>query len=84
MHRLALWHFNKSYIFATHAGLFASFSCKFRENCFFDISIGGAKAERIVFKLNDDIVPKTAAKYERATIIYYAHLSRIQLVPHFQ
>ncbi|KAG8700179.1 peptidyl-prolyl cis-trans isomerase cpr6 [Ceratobasidium sp. 394] len=32
-------------------------------NCFFDITIGGAPAGRIVFKLYDDVVPKTTANF---------------------
>ncbi|KAG8718151.1 cyclophilin peptidyl-prolyl cis-trans isomerase Cyp2 [Ceratobasidium sp. 394] len=32
-------------------------------NCFFDITIGGAPSGRIVFKLYDDVVPKTAANF---------------------
>lgn len=32
-------------------------------NVFFDITIGGQPAGRIVFKLYDDIVPKTAANF---------------------
>ena len=31
--------------------------------CFFDISIGGKKAGRIVFALRSDIVPKTAENF---------------------
>lgn len=32
-------------------------------NTYFDITIGGAPAGRIVFKLYDDVVPKTAANF---------------------
>jgi len=32
-------------------------------NCFFDIQIGGKAAGRIVFKLYDETVPKTAANF---------------------
>jgi peptidyl-prolyl isomerase D len=34
-----------------------------RTKCFFDITIGGAPAGRIVFELYDDIVPKTALNF---------------------
>jgi len=34
-----------------------------RSTVFFDMSIGGASAGRIVFELYDDIVPKTAANF---------------------
>jgi len=34
-----------------------------RSAVFFDMSIGGASAGRIVFELYDDIVPKTAANF---------------------
>ena len=33
------------------------------QNCFFDISIDGAPSGRIVFKLYDDVVPKTTANF---------------------
>jgi peptidylprolyl isomerase len=33
------------------------------ENCYFDISIGGAPAGRITFKLYDDVVPKTTRNF---------------------
>ena len=32
-------------------------------NCYFDISIGGQPAGRVVFKLYDDVVPKTAKNF---------------------
>ena len=32
-------------------------------NCFFDVSIAGKAIGRIVFKLYDDVVPKTAANF---------------------
>ncbi|KAG8696728.1 peptidyl-prolyl cis-trans isomerase cpr6 [Ceratobasidium sp. 395] len=32
-------------------------------NCFFDVTIGGQPAGRIVFKLYDDAVPKTTANF---------------------
>ncbi|KAG9118436.1 peptidyl-prolyl cis-trans isomerase cpr6 [Ceratobasidium sp. 392] len=32
-------------------------------DCYFDITIGGKGAGRIVFKLYDDVVPKTAANF---------------------
>lgn len=35
----------------------------FGSNCFFDITINGAPAGRITFKLYDDVVPKTAANF---------------------
>jgi peptidyl-prolyl isomerase D len=34
-----------------------------RPRCFFDITIGGQKAGRIVFSLYSDIVPKTAENF---------------------
>lgn len=34
-----------------------------RSNVYFDIAINGAPAGRIVFKLFDDVVPKTAANF---------------------
>lgn len=32
-------------------------------NCYFDVNIGGQQAGRVVFKLYDDVVPKTAANF---------------------
>lgn len=40
-----------------------SSSAKEAANVFFDISIGNAPARRVVFKLYDDVVPKTAANF---------------------
>ncbi|KAF7289759.1 Peptidyl-prolyl cis-trans isomerase [Mycena indigotica] len=34
-------------------------------NTYFDVSIGGAPAERIVFKLYDDVVPKTTDNFRK-------------------
>ncbi|XP_064610229.1 uncharacterized protein LOC135474143 [Liolophura sinensis] len=34
-----------------------------RTKCYFDISIGGKAAGRIVFELRDDVVPKTAENF---------------------
>lgn len=32
-------------------------------NCYFDVSIGGEPSGRIIFKLYDDVVPKTATNF---------------------
>jgi cyclophilin family peptidyl-prolyl cis-trans isomerase len=39
-----------------------------QKNVFFDITIGGKDAGRIVFKLYDDIVPRTAANFRTLAI----------------
>eukprot|EP00802_Teleaulax_amphioxeia_P019882 Tamp_20135.p1 GENE.Tamp_20135~~Tamp_20135.p1 ORF type:complete len:299 (+),score=76.34 Tamp_20135:65-898(+) len=39
-----------------------------RTKCFFDISHGGGKVERIVFELFDDLVPKTAENFRQLCI----------------
>lgn len=37
-------------------------------NVFFDISFGGAAPSRIVFKLYDDVVPKTAKNFRELAL----------------
>lgn len=41
-----------------------------KPNCFFDISIDGKPAGRIVFKLYDEIVPKTAENFRSLCVGY--------------
>lgn len=37
-------------------------------NVFFDVSFGGAPPSRIVFKLYDDVVPKTAKNFRELAL----------------